>query len=50
MHFPARCRPNFKNIPFGFGVYHGATPESHSTKQTVKKLNLWGKTAVDKSA
>ena len=40
---------NSKNI--SFGVYHRATPRSHWTKQTVKKLNLWGrKTAVDKSA
>ena len=34
---------------FSFFVYHGATLESHWTKQTVKKLNLWWKTAVDKS-
>ena len=38
---------NFKN--FSFGVYHGAS-QSHWTNQTLKELNLWGKTAVDKSA
>ena len=38
---------NFKNVLFG--VHHGATPRSHWTKQTVKKFNLWGKTAVKKS-
>ena len=32
---------HFKILPFG--VYHGATPWSHWIKQTVKKLNLWGK-------
>ena len=39
---------NFEDFPFG--VYHGTTQWSHWTKQTVKKLNLWGKTAVHKSA
>ena len=39
---------NFKNFPFS--VYHAATTRSHWTKKTVQKLNLWGKTAVDKSA
>ena len=38
---------NFKNFPFS--VYHGATPWSHWTMQRVKKLNLCGKTTVDKS-
>ena len=38
----------FKNFPFG--VYHGATPQSHWTKQTAKKLILLGKTAAHKSA
>ena len=36
---------SFKKFPFN--VQHGATPWSHWTKQTVKKLNLWGNTAVD---
>ena len=35
---------------FSFGVYHGATPQSHWIKQTVTTLNLWGKMALDKSA
>ena len=40
---------NFKNVPFC--VYHWGTPWSHwIKKETVKKLNLWGKTAVGKSA
>ena len=39
---------NFKSFPFH--VYHGATPQSHWTEQTVKKLNLQGNMAVDKSA
>ena len=39
---------NFKHSLFS--VYHGATPWSHWAKQTLKKLNLWGKAAVDKSA
>ena len=43
MHFPVVCRTEFHF--FSFGVYHGPT-----TKQTVKKLNLWRETAVDKSA
>ena len=29
---------------------HGAIPQSHWTKQSVMKPNLWGKTTVDKSA
>ena len=33
---------------FFFSVYQGATPQNQWTKKTVKKLNLWGKTAVDK--
>ena len=28
---------------FSFSIYHGATPQTQWTKQTVKKLNLWGK-------
>ena len=28
---------------FSFSVYHRATPQTQWTKQTVKKLNLWGK-------
>ena len=32
---------NFKNFPFD--VYHRATAQGNWTKQTVKKLNLWGK-------
>ena len=43
MHFPVVCRTEFHL--FSFAVYHGPT-----TKQTVKKLNLWRKTAVEKSA
>ena len=39
---------NFKNFPFS--VYHAAAPQSHWTKKTVQKLNLWGKTSVAKSA
>ena len=39
---------NFKIFPFI--VYHRATSQSYWTKQTVKKLNLWRKTAVDISA
>ena len=39
---------NFKHFPFS--VYHGATPWSLKVKQMLKKLNLWGKRAVDKSA
>ena len=39
---------NFKFFPFC--AYHGATPRNHWAKQTQKKLNLWGKMAVDKSA
>ena len=39
---------NLKYFPFI--VYHGATPWSHWAKQTLKKLNFLGKTAVDKSA
>ena len=39
---------NLKN--FYLGVYLGPTPRSHWTKQRVKKLNLWGNKAVDKSA
>ena len=39
---------NLKHFPFG--VYHGAMSWSHWAKQTLKKLNLWRKTAVDKSA
>ena len=35
---------------FSFSVYHDANPRSHWTMQTVKKLNLLGKTAADKSA
>ena len=31
---------NCNNFPFG--VHHGATLRGHQTKQTVKKLNLWG--------
>ena len=38
---------NSKSLPFG--VHHGATPWSHWTKWTVKKLNLWERTAIDKS-
>ena len=48
MHFPISADLKFKN--FLFGIYHKVTPRSQQTKQTVKKLNLWGKTAVDKSA
>ena len=39
---------NFKS--FSFGVYYGATPPRHWTKQTINKLNLCGKRAVNKSA
>ena len=28
---------------FSFSIYHRATPQTQWTKQTVKKLNLWGK-------
>ena len=35
---------------FLLGVYHGATPQSHWPKQTLKKLNLLIKTGVDKIA
>ena len=38
----------FKHLPFG--VYHGADPRSQWAKQTIKKLNLWGETAIGKSA
>ena len=39
---------NSKRLPLG--LHHGANPRSHWTNQTVKKLNLWGKTAVDRGA
>ena len=48
MHFPVISIPKFKK--FYLGVYLGPTPRSHWTKQRVKKLNLWGNKAVDKSA
>ena len=35
---------------FSFAVHLGDTSWRQWTKQTVKKLNLWGETAVDKSA
>ena len=38
---------NFKNFPFN--LYYRATAQGNWTKQTVKKLNLWGKTARHKS-
>ena len=41
MHFPAICRPKFQC--FFFSAFHWTTPQSHWTKQTVKKLNLCGK-------
>ena len=37
-------------IIFPFGVNHRATPQNHWTKKTVKKLDLWEKTALDKIA
>ena len=43
MQFPAICRPKFQTFPFSV---HRAT----ELKQTVKKLNPWGETVVDKSA
>ena len=46
MQFPARDL-KFKNSPFG--ANHGSTSQRYSTKQTIKKLNLWGKTTADKS-
>ena len=48
MHFQAICRPKIQKTFFSVSTM-GAT-QSHWTKQTVKKPNLWGKTAVDKSA
>ena len=39
---------NLKRLPFS--LHHGANPRSHWTKQTTKKLNLWGKTVVDRVA
>ena len=54
LKFPEKCNflqsadLNFKHFPFS--VYHGATPWSLKVKQMLKKLNLWGKRAVDKSA
>ena len=58
MHFIAICRPKFQTFSLRcipLGVYHwvyttGATPRSHWAKRTLKKLNLWGKTAVKKNA
>ena len=45
-------KPRKKSISqqsFPFAVYHGPHPRSCWTKQTVKKLNIWVKTDVDKS-
>ena len=36
-----------KNFPFG--ANHGSTSQRQLTKRTVKKINLWGKTAVHRS-
>ena len=44
MHFPAVCRPIFKK----FSLW--CLPWSNWAKKAVKKLNLWGERAVDKSA
>ena len=39
---------NFKHFPFN--VYYSAILRNHCAKQTLKKLNLWGKADVDRSA
>ena len=39
---------NFKDFPFG--AHHGSTSWRHLIKKPVKKLNLWWKMAVHKSA
>ena len=46
MIFSAIWELKFKIFPFI--AHHGATPQSHWAKKTVKKQNLWGKRAVTK--
>ena len=48
MHFTAIYRLKFEKTSLRSPPR--ANPWSHWTKHTVKKLNLWGKTAVDRGA
>ena len=55
--FPEKSKKNpfSSNLPtwisnISSDVYHRAAPSSHWAKQTLKKLILWGKTAVDRSS
>ena len=48
MQFPAIWKPKLQK--FSLWINHESTSRKLLTKQTVKKLNLWGKATVDKSA
>ena len=50
MHFLAIYRPKFQTFSVRCLLWgHPMEPRSQGAKQTLKKLNLWEKTVVDKS-